>query len=122
MHHQQFYLVDFILCELENVIADSIKMGRFMPYVHLISYILAGSMGRQRREAGTDVFMEYIEQWSSLKTTFPDYRPTKVGDRRHGQRALVPILQQLSSEQHTQAAAEDEALRSAEHEARLEGV
>lgn len=35
---QPFDLVDFLLCEMEDVIADSIKMGRLMPYAHIISF------------------------------------------------------------------------------------
>lgn len=83
--------MDFILCELEDVIADIIKMSRFMPYAHLISYILASSMGRHVREPGTNLFMESVEEWSNLKCTFPNYRPAKMGDKHHGQWALVPL-------------------------------
>lgn len=104
IRQHQFDIADFILCELEEVIADSIKMGHFMPYAHLILYILVGGMGRTTREPGTDLFMESVEEWSHLPHTFPNYRPAKIGDRRHGQWALVPlsgILQQLTPEQRT---------------------
>lgn len=106
-----FDLVDFLLCEMEDVIADRIKMSRFMLYGQIISYLLVGSLGRTTREPGTALLMESVEEWSSSATTFPLYRPARLTDRRCGQRAQVPltgILQQLTLEQHTQFSAEDE--------------
>lgn len=40
-----FDLVDFILCKMEDVIADGMKMGRLFPYTHIISYIMAKAKG-----------------------------------------------------------------------------
>lgn len=81
---QQFDLMDFLLCEIEDVIIDSIKMGRFMLDAHIISYLLASSIGHHIRNAGSDNFMPSVEEWSSMKITFPDYTPAKMGDRRRG--------------------------------------
>lgn len=69
IHQQQFDIVDFLLCGIDDVIADSIKMGLLLPYGHIISYILVGSMGRHAREPGTDLLMDSLEEWSSLATT-----------------------------------------------------
>lgn len=85
IRQQQFDIVDFILCEIEDVISNNIKMGPFKPY------ILVGSMGRHTREAGTDLFMESVEEWSSMKTTFSDYKPAKMGDKHRVQRAQVRL-------------------------------
>lgn len=86
-----FDIVDFLLCEIEDVIPNSIKMGRFMPYGHIISYLLAGSLGRTQREPGTPLLMESLEEWSSSATMFPIYKPAKLTDHRRGQHALVPL-------------------------------
>lgn len=45
IRQQPFDIVDFLLREIEDVIIDSIKMVCFMPYAHIISYLLASSIG-----------------------------------------------------------------------------
>jgi hypothetical protein len=37
----QFDFVDFMLCEIEDVIADAISVGRQQVYPHIISYMLS---------------------------------------------------------------------------------
>ena len=37
---EQFDFLDFMLCEIEDVIADVIKVGRQQVYPHIICYLL----------------------------------------------------------------------------------
>nr|CAB3503796.1 unnamed protein product [Digitaria exilis] len=63
-----------------------------------------------QQEAGADLFMNSVEEWSKLKTTFPDYRPAKIGDKRRGQRALVATQQQFTLEKRAEKAEQDAGL------------
>ena len=38
---EQFDFSDFMLCEIEDVIADAISTGRQQVYPHIISYLLS---------------------------------------------------------------------------------
>ena len=40
MSHTPFDIVDFLLCEIQDSIADGLKAGRQQPYAHIISYLL----------------------------------------------------------------------------------
>ena len=40
LSHTPFDIVDFLLCGVEESIADGVKAGRQQPYAHIISYLL----------------------------------------------------------------------------------
>nr|CAB3503072.1 unnamed protein product [Digitaria exilis] len=107
-----FDLVDFILCEIEDVISDGMKMGRFLPYGHIISYIMASAPG-ERIDMGVMAIPFGLEIWSSLEDKFRDYRPASLGDR-------PAIQQRWTPEQQAEHEAEQEHLRQAEHTAGLQ--
>jgi len=103
---EPFDIVDFLICEIEDVIAEGLTVGRRFPYAHIISYILA------RTHAP---FERYIKQWSSSPTSFPDYRPALPDDRRRrGQRA--PKQQELFRDED-EALHQDEEVQGGEDEA-----
>jgi hypothetical protein len=41
LHQQQFDVVDFLICEMEDVIANSLNQSKGLIYGHIISYLLS---------------------------------------------------------------------------------
>jgi hypothetical protein len=108
---EQFDFLDFMLCEIEDVIADAINVGRQQMYPHIIWYLLNETYPDWCRK-------EYQVTENVLQT----YHPALSGDRRHGQRALRAAQEQFSAEEIERHEEEDAALEQAEHEARLGGL
>ncbi|RLM85619.1 hypothetical protein C2845_PM04G04340 [Panicum miliaceum] len=113
LRRQPFDIVDFLICEIEDVAAEGLTVSRMLPYAHIICYLLARSF------APID---EHLEQWTISPTGFPNYRPARPGDRCRGQRVLAAVQQQWAPEQREQFLDEDKALRQAEVQAGLEGI
>jgi hypothetical protein len=101
--HQPFDIVDFILCEIEDVIADGMTMVRQQPYAHIISFLLAQTTRPP----------EFFETYESSRS-FKVYAPAPPTDRRRGQRAMAHAQEQIPPEDRERVAVEDEALAEAE--------
>ena len=103
-HHTLFDIVDLLLCEVEDIIFDGIRMRRQLAYGHFLCHILSMLFPRHR-----------LQPVTSLPEIYSYYRPPRATDRRLGQRALQAAHQQMGLEAAAEAAEEDEAL--AGHEA-----
>ena len=88
-----------MLCEIEDVIADAINVGRQQVYPHIICYLL--------NETYPDSCQRDYEATNNVLQT---YRPALSGDWRHGQRALRAAQEQLSVEEIERHEEEDAAL------------
>lgn len=102
--HQQFDILDLILCEIEDNIAEG--LGRQQPFAHFISYLLARSIH----------YPEHLGVYQQTPKRFPDYIPSAPTDRRRGQRAMAQAQRQIPAEERDRVAAEDQALAEAEAE------
>ena len=93
----QFDIVDFFICEIEDVIMEGLTLSRRQPYAHWISWILA------RLDQG--VLMHDLEISTTL---FKDYSPTSPDDGRRGARGQCRAKQRLRERAQAEAgAAED---------------
>ena len=72
---QDFDLVDFFICELEDVILDGMTVHRRHPFAHWICWILA--------QLSQNAHMDELEQ---SRTHFSFYSPTTPQDGRRGPR------------------------------------
>jgi hypothetical protein len=77
------------MSELEDVLYDGMRVGRFFPYAHIILTIVAT---RSQQEG-------QLEELRSRESCFPVYRPAMPNDRRRGQRAIRAARQGLTPEQ-----------------------
>lgn len=72
---------DFIMCEIEDIIADGLHVGCFLPFAHVISFIMA-------TKAEDDEVSEFLKEKGNV---FSTYRPARPDGRRRGQRALQAV-------------------------------
>ena len=79
--HIEFDIVDLLICEWEDWIADGFKGKRRMPYVHIICLLLANTIGSPI----------YCVQLENSRVGFPDYKPPMLNDRRRGARGLRAV-------------------------------
>jgi len=112
LHRRDFDIVDFLLCEIEDTIADGLRVGRRFPFGHYLSYMIC--------RAGPPMGPLY-GKWQSSRDAFKVYRAAKRTDRRRGHRATVAVEQTWTEEQRAQIEAEDAELRAGEVQAGLEG-
>ena len=98
-----FDIVDFFICELEDVIMDGLTLSRRQPYAHWISWILAQL--DQRR------MMHVLE---SSTTSFKDYSPTSPNDGRRGARGQQRAEQRLREQAQAEAAAAEDPFAAAD--------
>jgi len=63
--HIEFDIVDLLICEWEDWIADGFKGKRRMPYVHIICSLLAKTIGSP----------VYCIQLENSRAGFLDYKP-----------------------------------------------
>jgi len=76
--HTPFDLVDLLICEWEDWIADGFKGKRRIPYAHVICYLLAKTVG----------FLEQETVLRESKSMFPEYKPPGLTDGRRGGRTM----------------------------------
>ena len=80
----QFDIVDFFICEIEDVIMEGLTSSRRQPYAHWISWILA--------QLDQGAMMHDLE---ISTTSFKDYSPTSPDDGRRGARGQRRAEQRL---------------------------
>jgi len=80
----QFDIVDFFICEIEDVIMEGLTSSRRQPYDHWISWILA------QLDQGT---MMHDLEISTM--SFKDYSPTSPDDGRIGARGQCRAVKRL---------------------------
>jgi hypothetical protein len=90
MTGQPFDIMDFILCEIKDVILDGLIVARHMSCAHWISFILGhvtrlNEDGERMQTGPKDWCTEYMKS----KTHFKEYRPATPGDRCCGLRATI---------------------------------
>ena len=70
---EQFNFLDFILCEIEDVIADAINVGRQQVHPHIICYLLN---------------LTYLDwcwrEYQAIDNVLQTYHPALSGDRCYG--------------------------------------
>jgi len=98
-HQTSFDIVDLLLCEMEDVIFDGIRVRRQLTFGHFLCHILPALFPRHR-----------LQPLESLPEIYSYYRPPRATDRRLGQRGLQAVQQQMGPE----AAVEDETLAAHE--------
>ena len=76
--HTRFDLVDLLICEWEDWIADRFKGKRRIPYAHVTCYLLAKTVG----------FLEQEMVLRESKSMFPEYKPPGPTDRHRGGRTM----------------------------------
>jgi len=102
-HQTPFDIVDLLLCEMEDIIFDGVRVRRQLAYGHFICHILPALFPRHR-----------LQPVASLPEMYSYYRPPRATDRRLGQRAFQAVQQRMGPEAAAQAAVEDEALAAYE--------
>lgn len=112
VHRLQFNLVDIILCEIDDVISDGMKMGRFFPYTHIISFIMAKAKGTRVGPGGL-ALPSGLVAWSIYEAMFLNYRPTRPRDKRRGQRALVAVQQRWTEHEQRRRSSNRQSTRQA---------
>src|SRR5205085_2380563 len=103
-HQTPFDIVDLLLCEMEDIIFDGVRVRRQLAYGHFICHILPALFPRH-----------CLQPVESLPEIYSYYRPPRATDKRLGQRAFQAVHQPMGHEVAAEAAGEDEAL--AAHEA-----
>jgi hypothetical protein len=78
MTGQAFDIVDFLLCEIEDVIFDGMLLSQQLPYAHFISFFL--SHMRKRR---------YQAKYKMSSSSFTPYMPSSLRNGRRGQRDKI---------------------------------
>ena len=76
----QFDIVDFMICEMEDTIADGIRARRHLPYAHWISFLIMTQVQQTQRGLMTE-----LEQ---SPTEFTVYLMIFAIDYRRGNRVL----------------------------------
>ena len=99
-----------MLCEIEDVIADAINVGRQQVYPHIICYLL------------NETYPDWCrKEYQAIENVLQTYHPALSGDRCRGQCALRAAQEQFSAKEIERHKEEDAALEQAKHEARLGG-
>ncbi|TVU48711.1 hypothetical protein EJB05_08356, partial [Eragrostis curvula] len=80
MDGEQFDIVDFLLCEIEDVITDGLACSRQQPYAHFISYIPSQIN-----------YPKYMEKYMTESLDFQPYNPAKPDDIRRGIRTVLDV-------------------------------
>ena len=101
--HEQFDVVDFVFCEMQDVITLGLGARRMLPYAQIISRLLS-----------TFTPPEPAQIYADSPTRFPFYTPVDPRDRRRGRRALRQAQEQLPPEVRVVAEQQDQALAEAE--------
>ncbi|CAN6269211.1 unnamed protein product [Urochloa humidicola] len=112
LEKKEFDLVDFLMCEIEDAIADGLRSNWRLPYAHYLSYLFCRS--------GSEMGPLYNKLRSS-RDIFPLYRAAKSNDERRGHRSTTAAHETWTHEQRQQAEVEDTELRAGEVHAGLEG-
>ena len=92
MSHTPFDTVDFLLCEIQDSIADGLKAGRQQPYAHIISYLLDRTIVQHLQNP-------VRHPLADSPTFYKVYNPPSSKDPRRGQKALVAALSELTPEE-----------------------
>ena len=92
MSHTPFDIVDFLLCEIQDSIADGLKAGRQQPYAHIISYLLDRTIVHHLQNP-------VRHPPADSPTCYKVYDPPSSKDPRRGQRALLAAQSELSPEE-----------------------
>jgi len=103
MSHTPFDIVDFLLCEIQDSIADGLKAGRQQPYAHIISYLLDRTIVHHLQNP-------VRHPPADSPTCYKVYDPPSSKDPRRGQRALVAAQSELSPKEREAAQHEDDAI------------
>jgi len=82
MSYTPFDTVDFLLCEIQDNIADGLKAGRQQPYTHIISYLLDRTIVQHLQNP-------VCHPLADSPTFYKVYNLPSSRDRRRGQRALL---------------------------------
>ena len=91
--------MDLLLCEMEDIIFDGIRMRRQLAYGHFLCHILPTLFPRH-----------CLQPILSLPEIYSYYRPPRATDRRLGQWAFQAVHQQIGPEAAVEAALVDEEL------------
>ena len=91
------------MCEVEESIADGVKAGRQEPYAHIISYLLDRAIVQHLQNPPRHGLADSA-------TCYKVYNPPTPSDPRHGQRALVAALSELTPEEREAAMQQDNAI------------
>ena len=101
--HTPFDIVDFLIREIEDCIADGLWTRRQQSYAHIISYLLDRAIDQSSRPRVRDC----IANSSAANKV---YRPQALEDPHHGPRALVAAQRGMTLEDRAAAIEEDDEM------------
>ena len=101
--HTPFDIVDFLIREIEDCIADGLWTRRQQPYAHIISYLLDRAIDESSRHRLRD-------RLADRSTAYMVYRPPTSTDPRRGPRALVVAQHGMTPEERDAAIEEDDEM------------
>lgn len=100
----EFDVLDVIILEMEDTIAEGIRSRRQLPYAHWISYLIMRELDQQ----------PHIKGLAESATKFPVYRMTSVVDGQRGNRAMRQARQAARPADSNTIDEQDEAIRAVE--------
>ena len=88
MSHTPFDIVDFLLCEIKESIADGLKAGRQQPYTHIINYLLDRTIVQHLQNL-------VRHPLADSPTFYKVYNPPSSRDTRRGQKSEKQINRKM---------------------------